>query len=405
MGLFLIPPQMEAADYTMPTATAAVTNGFVIDITVTYGGSGYTAAPEVSILGGGGSGATARAVITNGSVADVEMISAGAGYTSVPLVAFAPPLPSSLEAIQMVPMLTLVGTVGSANQIQYRPDLGDTNAWTTLTNFVLSKSPTLFVDTSAPPAPKRFYRVVNLPELPPANPYPDWLVWIPPGKFMLGSPASEQDRADNEGPQTEVTLSRGFWMCKHETTQGEYLTIVGSNPAYFGGDTNRPVEQVSWSDATNYCARFNEQERLGGRLPAGHVYRLPTEAEWEYACRGGTTNRFSFGDDPTYSLLGDHAWYAGAGTHPVGSKSPNAWGLYDVHGNVWEWCLDAFAPYPGGSAGDYYHAPIAGSAVIIRGGNWGESGAHCRSAMRGYSDASAKHWGIGFRLVLGPVVP
>jgi formylglycine-generating enzyme required for sulfatase activity len=265
----------------MPTAAATVANGFVIDITVTYGGSGYTVAPEVSITGGGGSGATAQAVIANGSVTDFEMISAGAGYTSVPLVVIAPPLASTIETIQMAPMLTIQETVGSANQIQYREDLGDPNAWITLTNLMLSNNLSLFVDTSAPPAPRRFYRVIGLSELPAANPHPDWLVWIPPGSFVMGSPASEQDRYDNEGPQTRVTITRGFWMSKYEVTQGEYRAIVGSNPSYFGGDTNRPVEQVSWRDATNYCGTFNAQERLAGRLPANYVYRLPTEAEWE----------------------------------------------------------------------------------------------------------------------------
>ena len=400
-----------SSDPTMPMATATVVNGFVVSVTVTYGGSGYTEAPEVSFVGGGGSGATAGAVMTNGSLAEIQVINAGSGYTSVPLVVISPPLAPSVERIQMAPMLTIRGTVGSANQIQYRQDLGDTNTWLTLTNLVLSSSPTLFVDTSAPPAPRRFYQVVHLAELPPpplpANPHPDWLVWMPPGRFTLGSPASEQDREDNEGPQTEVTMSRGFWMAKCETTQGQYLAIMGNNPSYFSGDTNRPVEQISWRDATNFCNQFNDQERSAGRLPASFVYRLPTEAEWEYACRAGTTNRFFFGDDPSYSMLGGYAWYISSndGTHPVGLKAPNSWGLFDLYGNVWEWCSDAFAPYPGGSVTDYYRGPDTNPTYVTRGGNWGEFARNCRSAKRAAAGPTYTHWGIGFRLVLAPLLP
>jgi formylglycine-generating enzyme required for sulfatase activity len=107
--------------------------------------------------------------------------------------------------------------------------------------------------------------------------------WIPPGTFTMGSPATEQDRESDEGPQTQVTITRGFWMGRYEVTQGEYQTVMGSNPSKFSGNTNRPVEQVSWFDATNYCAKLTERERTAGRLRAGYVYRLPTEAEWEYA--------------------------------------------------------------------------------------------------------------------------
>src|ERR1035441_8684877 len=120
-------------------------------------------------------------------------------------------------------------------------------------------------------------------------------------------------------------------MGKYEVTQGQYEAVMGSNRSYFKGNTKLPVEEVSWEDATNFCTKLTEQERQAGRLPAGQVYRLPTEAEWEYACRAGTTNRFSFGDDLQLGELGKYAWYnenSGSRTHAIGEEAPNPWGLY-----------------------------------------------------------------------------
>ena len=131
---------------------------------------------------------------------------------------------------------------------------------------------------------------------------------------------------------------------------------MGSNPSTFKGDPNRPVEMVSWSDATNYCGKLTRREQAAGRIPTGSQFRLPTEAEWEYACRGWTSTRFSYGDDPDYTNLPDYTWYGvddGSGTtDPVGQKLPNPWGLYDMHGNVSEWCQDWSRLYPGGIALD-----------------------------------------------------
>ncbi len=229
-------------------------------------------------------------------------------------------------------------------------------------------------------------------------------VWIPPGTFAIGSPGTEADRQEDEGPQTEVTLSQGFWMSRLQTTQKEYLAVMGNNPSYFTGDLSRPVETVSWDDAMRYCAALTACERVAGRLPAGHAYRLPTEAEWEYACRAGTTTPFGYGDDPTYTQLGDYAWYAlnsGGETHPGGEKKPNAWGLCDVHGNVWEWCLDWYASYPGRSITDP-RGPVAGSARVVRGGSWCNLGKGCRTADRDNGWPDSKGYFIGFRTVLAP---
>lgn len=192
-------------------------------------------------------------------------------------------------------------------------------------------------------------------------------------------------------------------MGAHEVTQSEYQAVVGSNPSQFPGDPNRPVETVSWHDATNYCMRLTEQERLAGRLPSGWVYRLPTEAEWEFAARAESAERFSFGDDPGYSLLGEYAWYGdtdGSTTHAVAGKLPNRWGLFDMSGNVWEWCSDWYGSYPGGASTDP-QGVTTGSNRVLRGGSWYDSAIGCRSAYRGSGDPSYQARSIGFRTVLG----
>ena len=223
----------------------------------------------------------------------------------------------------------------------------------------------------------------------------------------MGSPTNELDRCDGEGPQTAVTISRGYWMGKYEVTQGEYLEVMGSNPSRFTGDTNRPVETVTWYDATNYCGQLTQRERAAGRIATNSVYRLPTEAEWEYACRAWTSTRFSYGDDPGYTNLTNYAWYdgnSGGTTHPVGQKLANPWGLYDLHGNVWEWCQDWYGEYPGGMAVDP-QGPATGSDRVIRGGLWLLYARLCRSAHRTcyYPDSGLSL--IGFRVVLAPGQP
>ena len=178
------------------------------------------------------------------------------------------------------------------------------------------------------------------------------------------------------------------------------------------------MEEVSWSDATNYCAQLTQKEQTAGRLPAGWVYRLPTESEWEYACRAGTTNAFNFGRAIHGGMANFYDYYeydAASGeiyvsnptvpylgrTTAVASYQPNAWGLYNMHGNVWEWCRDWYGTYPAGSVTDPQGA-ASGSRRVVRGGCWVSEGAYCRSAGRSSGDPSGTYSNFGFRVVLAP---
>jgi len=200
-----------------------------------------------------------------------------------------------------------------------------------------------------------------------------------------------------------VTLSRGYWIGKYEVTQGEFLALLGRNPSHFVGDTNRPVEKTSFLDATQYCSALTKREAEAGRLPAGYAYRLPTEAEWEYACRAGSTNLYSFGSDP--KLSDAFAWTGenSEGTsHPVGLKQPNAWGLHDMHGNVWELCADWFEPYPAMAVTDPV-GPSNGKFKVFKGGGWNQEIEYARAVNRFMIPPSNGIHFVGFRVVLAPV--
>jgi len=224
-------------------------------------------------------------------------------------------------------------------------------------------------------------------------------VYIKPGTFMMGSPSNEPKR-DNDERQHRVTLTRGFYMQTTEVTQGQWKRVMGSNPSRFKncGD-NCPVEQVSWNDVQKFIGKLNQME-------GGNKYRLPTEAEWEYAARAGTDTPFSFGR----CLSTEQANYDGNNPMPgcakgeyrktpvpVASFPPNAWGLYDMHGNVWEWCQDWFGDYPSSSVTDPT-GPSLGSYRVNRGGSWGGSAGHCRSADRDRSAPGSRYGDLGFRL-------
>lgn len=318
------------------------------------------------------------------------------GLALTPLLARAVE-PAPALGLQMYPGLTVTGEVGSVYSIEYVTDLAQANGWQCLDFIRLPSTNHLWIDQTAPPGTRRFYRAVLDVR---TN-----MVYIPPGTFMLGSPTNEVDREKNEGPQTEVTLTKGFYMAKLKVTQRDYERVIKAWPSVFTGDFDRPVETIDWSQATNYCAELTKMERAAGRIPANTAYRLPTEAEWEYAARARTTTRFSYGDDPGYTNLVNYAWYLANSahtTHVVGEKLPNPWGLYDIHGGLWEWCWDWYAPtYPGGSLVDP-QGPDTGRYRVFRGGSWGCKGGRCRSAVR-EADPEGQTGYVGLRVVLSLV--
>ncbi len=222
------------------------------------------------------------------------------------------------------------------------------------------------------------------------------LVWIAPGTFSMGSPPNEEGRDRAEGPQMTVTLTKGFWLGKTEVTQAQYEAVVGTNPSHFKNvGAHAPVERVSWLEAVDYCRKLTERERAAGRLPEGYVYRLPTEAQWEYACRAGTTT-------PYPERLDAIAWYeanSGETTHGVATKLPNAWGLHDMAGNVVEWCQDWYGDYAGLAVTDPT-GPKSGHFRMARGGSWRVAARVCRSACRSGGSPGRQDYTIGFRVAL-----
>lgn len=221
--------------------------------------------------------------------------------------------------------------------------------------------------------------------------------FIKAGTFWMGSPKDEEGRFANETLH-QVVLSQAFWMADTACTQALWQAVMGNNPSSFKGDHN-PVEQVLWEDAQNFIQKLKQQI-------AGLGLRLPTEAEWEYACRAGTSSAFWFGGKndlnttkANYSGKWDNFDTSGK-TVAVKSFAPNPWGLYEMHGNVWEWCEDGYAEYPPQASTDPSGAP-ASAFRVLRGGSWGDLGRHLRSALRGYSTPDNRDVNIGFRLSLG----
>lgn len=280
------------------------------------------------------------------------------------------------------------------------------------------------------------------------------MVWINPGVFIMGSPVSEQGRKEDESPQTKVTLTKGFWMGKTETTIGEWKALMGMGVRdqvikmladdslydlkgkrqtlrdfmdFSRGETDKvlaneddflPMYFVSWTDAIEFCQKLNKREKAAGRLPKGYQYTLPTEAQWEYACRAGSTDAVFAGPleirEGKAVTLDSIAWYKNnsaigykgkgidhplAGPRKSGEKAPNAWGLRDMPGNLWEWCLDWYGPYPGGQLTDPV-GPASGVERVNRGGSWGSGAGDERSANRAANPFPEKSAYRGFRLAL-----
>lgn len=372
------------------TAVATVTAGFVTGITVTSGGSGYTSEPAVTITGGGGSGATAKAILSGDKVEVVVVLTAGSWYTGSPTVTIEGPPKALGVVLEMVPKLTVEGPAGSRARVEWSGDLSE--PWTVWSNVVVSAEGLVLVDLRAG-SERRFYRAVADPR--PVG--PAGFVWIGPGSFVMGSPANEEGRFSDE-VQHPVTLTQGFWLSDHEVTQGEYWAVMGSNPSNFKGDLNRPVETVSWDEAVLYCQKLTERERAAGRITAQQAYRLPTEAEWEYAARAGTTGA-------RHGELDAIAWWSGNSgyqTRPVKQKVPNAWGLYDMMGNVWEWCSDRYEAYPTAAVTNPT-GPALGSLRVYRGGSWDLVAGTVRSAFRFGLVPGSRLSLLGFRPALSSV--
>ena len=232
-------------------------------------------------------------------------------------------------------------------------------------------------------------------------------VWIPPGTLMMGAYGNEQDSDEDERPQHQVTLTQGFWLSKYEITKAEWTTVMATEP-WRGGtwvmsNPHSPAVYMMWHDANDFIDALNAMGE--------GTFRLPTEAEWEYACRAGTETRFHYGDDPDYSKLDEYAWYGHdissdgqryAYAHVVGQKRPNAWGLYDMHGNVCEWCQDAYDTYRSVPQTDP-QGPGDSWTRVVRGGAWSDPASACRSAARAApSYGEPRSSCVGLRLVRIP---
>ncbi len=227
------------------------------------------------------------------------------------------------------------------------------------------------------------------------------MIWLPPGRFLMGSSPDEPNRIEEEEQQFEAVISQGFWLGKYLVTQAQWQEVMGYNPSHFQQiSINCPVENIDWYEAMEYCRKLNEL--FADHLPLGYCFSLPTEMQWEYACRAGTRTIYNTGD--TLADLDRAAWHnsnSSGHTHPVGEKDPNTWGLYDMHGNVAEWCLDSISNYPNGPATDWIGTGD-GYVRSIRPGSWGtsrEATNHrcaCREAMPPHDKCP---W-FGFRLCL-----
>jgi formylglycine-generating enzyme required for sulfatase activity len=266
------------------------------------------------------------------------------------------------------------------------------------TSTILASIPGSNPNTGGPSAPTGATHVVDLNSSVQLQ-----MIRVEPGTFIMGSPTSEAGRRDTDETEHNVTLTKPFYLGKYEVTQAQYEAVMTGNtnglsatPSYVAGNPNRPVEVVSWDDVQIFLTRLNAAEQAAGRLPAGWSYVLPTEAQWEYACRAGTTTAYTWGN----SISPNNANYNAFGqsrTVIVGEYSANAWGFHDMHGNVWEWCADWYGVYPTGSVADP-SGPASGSNRVIRGGSWLNGGALLRSAERYTNSPGNRNPTLGFRV-------
>jgi formylglycine-generating enzyme required for sulfatase activity len=315
--------------------------------------------------------------------------------------------------VQLFAGVSITGTNAGLYAVQATSNLADPNSWACVGLVQLPATNLLWTDTTKSAATgQRFYRTVQTS----TN-----LVYILPGTFTMGSPTNEALRGTDE-VQHVVTISKGFYMGKFLVTQSEYLAVVGSNPSRFASprypdDFQRPVDTIGWNNATNYCALRTTQEQAAGMIPTNWVYRLPTESEWEYACRAGTVTAFYLGSslrsqqanfagtneyDSVVGNINNPSGYLAGITTEGGSYAPNGWGLYDMAGNLHEWCQDWYGPYPSGSVLNPQGA-VTGTLKVHRGGDFNQGGVSCRSSVRATgipSGFAGAYYGI--RVVLAP---
>jgi formylglycine-generating enzyme required for sulfatase activity len=229
------------------------------------------------------------------------------------------------------------------------------------------------------------------------------MIWVADGNFTMGSPVDETGRSTSE-TEHNVSLTKGFYLGRYEVTQAQYAVVMSGNsnslnpsPSNWPNNPNRPVEKVSWDDVQIFLTRLNASERTAGRLPSGWSYVLPTESQWEYACRAGTTTAYSWGA----TIASSNANYSSSGyseTRVVGMYEANPWGFSDMHGNVWEWTADRYGTYPTGNPVIDPTGPASGSYRVPRGGSWTNDGTYLRSARRFFSSPSGRSPNLGFRV-------
>jgi formylglycine-generating enzyme required for sulfatase activity len=438
--LFACIVSKEVQAQTQATAEALVVNGFVVSINVTSGGSGYGDVPEVQIVGGGGAGAVAVAVVQSGAVSHIIVQAAGSGYTSKPEVIIAAPVQDLATQIRLVPMLTFQGVPGQSYELQFAPSLDSPVVWRTVQVVTSTRRETDFFDRAGVLETGGFYRLkeVSLPTQ----------ARIPAGEFEMGDTLG--DGLDWEKPVHSVFLD-AFDIDTHEVTFGFWTSVKewGLDRGYTfvnegaGQGADHPVQTVSWYDAIKWCNARSEREglepvyyadsdlttviRMGESVPrvkwSANGYRLPTEAEFEKAARGGLEGkRFPWGDIISHDLANylsylPPSYDAGAGgwyhpdyrdldvpfTAPVGSFAPNGYGVFDMSGNVWEWCWDfAGAEYYAQSPANNPRGPNSGTTRILRGGSWGNVARECRVAWRYEYGPTAKYYYGGFRCARTP---
>jgi formylglycine-generating enzyme required for sulfatase activity len=317
----------------------------------------------------------------------------------------------TLQAAGGLVQLSVSGDAGSPCALQYAPAIAPGQQWLTLTNATLPAGPAQITDPAGLTNGPRFYRALIS--------VPTNMLWASAGNFVMGSPTNEVKRNPDE-TQHNVTLTKGFYVGRYQVTQGSYLALMNTNPSYFTTnhgfvtDLTRPVERVRWLDASNFCFKLTQQQQAAGVIFTNWAYRLPTESEWEYACRAGTVTPFYYGSNLFSGMAnfdGEYPYTGGIGTtnNPsgtflnrttsVGTYQPNGFGLCDMAGNVWEWCQDWYGAYPTGSVTNP-PGPAAGSARVFRGGPFNAPGDRCRSACRDSYNPTAAFNTLGFRVVL-----